>query len=730
MPFAEMDVQARHDQFVMVVLLVDELGGQFAGVVIVDEHDDSDDFARGLGRLFVDQAIADQVADRLAAIGVAARRDVLVEGIEQRFFQRNAHARQVGHDGFRFGWGGGIVGPAVAGVKEGRSYNQVMMFNSAHDGPAADSLIRNHRTSLAELQRREAELDRRLAWVGYVRFGLALVMIVLVMLAIVDRLPHVTWFLPPIIAFAVLSLVTELLRGKVQRFRDGALFHERALARLEDRWAGTGVAGTEYLETNHPYAADLDLFGKGSLFERLCVCATENGRSTLASWLLAPASPEQIRQRQEAVRELVGKAGWRERAFVLGARVRGRIATDGLRQWGELSGDSPRRWRIIAPILVLLTMLAVGGWIGRIWPPVVVGVFVFVQGVFSALLLPRVGRALKGLDRRSRDLFELAALLQALESEPFVSSRLRALQESLRASGVPPSQLLRQLARLIELLEQPRNFVFALIAPFLLWTTQTALAIEAWRRRTGPALGSWLPAIGEMEALSSLAAYTAENPDDPFPEIVEGSALFHGLELGHPLLPRARCVTNSLSLDSERRLLIVSGSNMSGKSTLLRTVGINAVLAQMGAPVRVRSLRLSPLAIGATLRIQDSLQEGKSRFYAEITRLRTVVDLGSGPLPLLFLLDEILHGTNSHERKVGAEAIVKGLLEKNAIGLVTTHDLELCKLADDLKPLAANCHFRDEWLEGELHFDYRLHEGPVQKSNALALMRAVGLKVD
>jgi MutS domain V len=599
-----------------------------------------------------------------------------------------------------------------------------------NDAPTAAPLVHNHRTLLTGTQQRERELDRRLAWIGYVRFGLAMTMIVLVLLAVVDRLGNVAWFLPPLVGFAALSILTELVKRNLHKVRHSAAYHERALARLEDRWAGTGVSGIEYLKSDHPYAGDLDLFGKGSLYERLCVCATEAGRSTLARWLLTPASPEEIRRRQEAVRELVGKEGWRERAFVLGADVRSRIATAVLETWGNVPVNPSRRLRIVAPVLVLFTFLAVVGWIARLWPPILVGALLVIQATFAAMLLPHVQRALKGLDRRSRDLFQLAALLQSLEGEPFVSAHLRALQDSLRSAGAPPSQRLRQLARLIELLDQPHNFLFALIAPFLLWTTQIALAIEAWRQRTGAALGRWLPAIGEVEALSSLAAYAAENPDDPFPEMAEGLACFRATELGHPLLPRARCVTNSLALDSQRRLLIVSGSNMSGKSTLLRAVGINAVLAQMGAPVRAKALCMSRLAVGATLRIQDSLQEGKSRFYAEITRLRTIVDLATGPLPLLFLLDEILQGTNSHERKIGAEAIVKGLLERDTIGLVTTHDLALTQLAEDLTPVAANCHFGDDWVDGELHFDYRLRDGPVTKSNALALMRAVGLKVD
>jgi len=231
-------------------------------------------------------------------------------------------------------------------------------------------------------------------------------------------------------------------------------------------------------------------------------------------------------------------------------------------------------------------------------------------------------------------------------------------------------------------------------------------------------------------ALSSLSAYRYEHPGDTWPEIVEGAAQFEAKTIAHPLIAAARATPNDVWLTNDTRLLVVSGSNMSGKSTLLRTVGVNAVLAQAGAPVRSVDLRLTPLAIGATLRIQDSLQEGRSRFYAEITRIRELADVSNGPVPLLFLLDELFQGTNSHDRLVGAAGLLRSLIDRGGIGLITTHDLALTAIADDLSPRAANVHFEDRFEGGEIRFDYRLKPGPVTRSNAIALMRAVGLDID
>jgi len=283
---------------------------------------------------------------------------------------------------------------------------------------------------------------------------------------------------------------------------------------------------------------------------------------------------------------------------------------------------------------------------------------------------------------------------------------------------------------LLELLDSTRNLYFAPLAALLLWTTQLAFALEAWRRTTGPSIRGWLEAVAQFEALASLGTYAAENPDDPFPDVAEPGPLFDGEALGHPLLPKMTCVRNDLRLGGELRVLVVSGSNMSGKSTLLRTVGVNAVLALAGAPVRARRLSVSPLTVGATLRVQDSLQAGVSRFMAEVQRVRQLVELARGQRPLLFLLDELFAGTNSHDRRLGAEAVIRTLVELGAVGLITTHDLALTHIVDLLGGKAVNVHFEDDFKEGGgVTFDYRMRPGVVQRSNALALMRSVGLEV-
>jgi DNA mismatch repair ATPase MutS len=342
------------------------------------------------------------------------------------------------------------------------------------------------------------------------------------------------------------------------------------------------------------------------------------------------------------------------------------------------------------------------------------------------------GRAVaifRGADHAARDLGLLAGVLGRLEAERFASARLAALRAELDSEGEPPSRRIARLHALMGLVDSRDHFLLRLLGPLLLWDLHLMYAIERWRQTSQPAVRRWLVAVGEIEALSSLAGYRYEHPDDVFPEIIAGPPSIEGEALGHPLLQQAVTVPNDVSLTGELRVLVVSGSNMSGKSTLLRTVGINAVLAQAGAPVRARRLRMTPLEIGTSIHVHDSLLAGVSRFYAEITRLGAIMRRATEAPPLLFLIDELLHGTNSHDRRIGAEAIVRGLVERGAIGLVTTHDLALAHVADALGARGANVHFADDLENGHMHFDYRIRPGVVQKSNALELMRSVGLDV-
>jgi hypothetical protein len=589
-------------------------------------------------------------------------------------------------------------------------------------------------TERLEARRRAvAQHDQRHRTIGNLRLLVFTAAAILAWLAWGRDALSAFWLGVPAAVFVCLIVAHErVLRARRAEVRAVA-HYEKALARLDGQWAGHGETGERFLDAAHPYAADLDLFGPASLFELLSSARTRMGEETLAGWLLEPGEPAVLLARHQAIAELRPMLDLREDLAVLGEDVRTGVHPAELAAWGEAASEAParlesRRARVVAFAIPCLVAASAVLWAAKGWRDPFFAMLAAVA-IFIARYRRAVAHVVEAVEQPAHDLALLAKMLARLERERFTSSRLVELRAALDVAGQPPSVRIAKLNRLIEMLDSRDNPFMKVVGPLMLWTEQLAFAIEAWRRVSGPALGRWLAAVGEIEALCALAAYAFEHPADVFPEFESGAACFEGDEMAHPLLDPSRVVRNSVRLGGDLRVLIVSGSNMSGKSTLLRTVGINAVLAQAGAPVCARRLRMSRLALGASIRTLDSLHDGTSRFYAEIKRLHQIMELTAGPLPVLFLLDELLHGTNSHDRRIGAEAIVRGLVERGAMGLVTTHDLALAQVVEALAPRAANVHFEDQFEKGRMTFDYRLHPGVVEKSNALELMRSVGLYI-
>ena len=611
--------------------------------------------------------------------------------------------------------------------------------------PIYSQLLDQRRADIARRERRHRTL-------GYGRLAAVTVAAAVVWLVLAGQI-SILWIIAPIALFATLVVIHDRLLRILERRRRAQRFFERALARLDGKWAGTGEPGDRYLDAAHPYARDLDLFGPGSLFELLSTARTHIGEDTLARWLLAPAGPATARARQQAVAELRPRVDLREDLAVVAEESRTGVDPVSLAAWGEAPGLLERgglraaTWAFTALGLLGASALAVylASLLGAVRIPIAASIV--LRDVFLAVLAvnatylyrleKRIAPVVAAAEEAAHELKLLSEVLVRLERESFQSPLLAALRASLDTEGAPPSQRIRRLNRLMELLDSRHHVLVRLAEPFLLWTTHLALALEAWRRHSGPVVRRWLTATGEMEALCSLASHAFEHPEDPFPEFSEEGAVLEAEGIGHPLIEESRVVRNNVRIGglapAGPRVLVVSGSNMSGKSTLLRTLGVNVVLAQAGAPVRARRLRISPLAVGASIRLTDSLQTGVSRFYAEILRLRQILDATARPgptgAPVLFLIDEFLQGTNSHDRRIGAEALVRGLVERGAMGLITTHDLALADIAGALGERAANVHFEDHIEDGRMVFDYVMRPGVVQKSNAIELMRSVGLEI-
>ncbi|MGB7190653.1 MAG: mismatch repair protein [Acidobacteriaceae bacterium] len=555
----------------------------------------------------------------------------------------------------------------------------------------------------------------------------------------------------PLLAILVAVLVVvfilheRVLRGlRTVRQRKG--FYQRGLARLEGRWAGTGRQGEPFLEASHPYARDLDLFGKASLFELLCTARTSAGEHRLADWLQAAPPIAEILQRQTAIRELAPLTDFQERMALAGEDVQteGARTPEALAAWAE-AGRGNAGGSVWMRALALA--LAVG-WAGSVlfwllsrlggiplweWGWVAAGLTV-LNAALSYAWRKGTAEAAEEVEAAGQELPLLAAVFAAIERENFRSEKLAGLQARLRASGAAPSRALAKLNDYREWIVGAHNLMVQAVDPLIFWSQQWVWAAERWRARYGAAVRDWMSASAEIEALLALSIFAREHPEYIFPDFASEGPYLEADELAHPLV-LGHAVGNNVKLGRAPvedggqglRLIIISGPNMAGKSTFTRSVGINAVLAQAGAPVRARRMVLSELQVAASICILDSLAGGLSRFYAEITRLKQIYDLTGRDIPVLFLLDELLSGTNSHDRRVGTESIVRGLLRHRAIGIVTTHDLALTEIVSMLDGKAANYHFGDTFREGKLSFDYRLSPGIAETTNALQLMQSIGL---
>ncbi len=582
---------------------------------------------------------------------------------------------------------------------------------------------------LLQQNRDRLKVHQKWDWyLGYGKLTLGLLM-AFFMVWFLYRLHGIWPLFVALAAFIVLAIMHEKVFKKIRDIKTIVTHYECGLARLEDRWAGMGESGDRFLDATHPYARDLDLFGKGSVFELLCTFRTRAGEETLAHWLLEPAPPDEIRARQSAAQELRTRLGFRERLFTAGNRIRLGLSPDSLAVWGECEPSFGSPWLplLTASLAILWIASLIYGFLRNSYTPVLL--LSACNLVVDSRIMKRLATSVVAVETATGDLDLLIEVLKVLEQEQFESPKLVHLQSALQVGRIAPSAALGGLDRIVRYLEQRRNRLLTWFGldRFLIYTPQWMFKVESWRREFGPAIRGWLAAVGEMEAIAALSGYAFEHPGDTWPEFNAECPCFEAEGLAHPLLPVGKAVRNDLKLCDGLQLIVLSGPNMSGKSTFVRGIGVNAVLAQCGAPIRAKRLRMSRLAVGASICVLDSLQGGVSRFYAEIKRLKLISDAAEGPIPVLFLLDELLSGTNSHDRLAGTQLVVEALVQRGAIGLVTTHDLALAQIPESMNGSARNFHFEDHLEDGELAFDFKLKPGVVQTSNALKLMQSIGL---
>ncbi len=543
-----------------------------------------------------------------------------------------------------------------------------------------------------------------------------------------------------LLTLLALFVALVLAHGKVLESRDRAAaalrFHERGLARLDHAWSRIPLTSERFRVPEHPFASDLDVFGRGSLMQLIDGTETRFGEERLARLLALQDPgvwPDDVASRQAAVRDLAKRPSFREAlATAGGVQAEDRPDPTPLLDWAEAQEAVPPVIRVLGFVvpLALLVVAGLGPALLGTPPRLALGAVLVTLGT-GAWVGGRLAGILSAASSREQAIARWRGMIEVIERESFDAPALVRLRESLLGSGRKASDEIAALERIVGFVDARRNEVFRLVlGPLVMWDVHCAVVLLGWRARAGRHVRGWLDALGEMEALASLGGFAFEHPTFAWPELAP-TARLEARDLGHPLVADGHRVGNDVSLPEGGRALVVTGSNMSGKSTLLRALGVNVVLATAGAPVCATKASFGPARVATSMRIEDSLEEGVSHFYAELRRLKRVIDLSRFPsqAPVLFLLDEILHGTNSRERVLGACAVVRELVARGALGAVSTHDLGITALGEELGGKVQNVHF-EEQVQGEaMTFDYVLRPGIVQSSNALRLMRAVGIDV-
>lgn len=507
-------------------------------------------------------------------------------------------------------------------------------------------------------------------------------------------------------------------------------YFERGVRRLTGMWQGHGRTGEEFVRENHLYQNDLNVIGDGSLFELLCTTRSEFGAERVADYLLEPVSLAESRRRQEAVRELCEYARLREEMDLLGDFRSEDCSYSVFETWLDQPPiASPGVVRHLLLLSSACTFLIGLGILSHalawsVWLPFMLAL-IAMQAVAAGIYLRRVRPHLDHLRRLTNAFTILQQGLALLEKQEFRSPKLLEIVARVRSQKA--SSHLKVLERLIRFVEQREKEMFHYLSYLLAGGTQLVLAVDHWRSEHQQHFRGWVDAWAEFEALQAIAGYAFEQPGTAFPELVDGDPVFEAVRLGHPLLDSKHCVCNDIVLNTQSRFYLITGSNMAGKSTMLRTVGLNAVIALAGGPVRAAHARLSRLTVCASLAVTDSLLEGKSKFLAEVARLSESIARSRSGEPVLFLIDEILSGTNSKDRIEAAETVVKILIRAGAVGAISTHDLALSRILDDTTVAGALMHMESDNANDPLDFDYLLKPGVSRKSNALAIVRMMGI---
>ena len=490
--------------------------------------------------------------------------------------------------------------------------------------------------------------------------------------------------------------------------------------------------GDEFLIKDHFYAKDLDVFGDHSLFQLINRCTTPLGKEILADWLLSTSHKNEIERRQSSTKELSGSIDWRQNFQALGMLNVKNDSSGGLSSWlaKELRFKRPLFTKAVCFLLSSVTvLLIILCFLGSISFSVVL-----LMLLMNGLILGRHMKYAAEVTEDVSDSIELIKsyelMIREIEESDFSSEKLIELKSIIYSDVNKASKEIKQLKFALDYFYSRSNPFYQVLNLVFMADLHLLMFTEQWKKKNISKVNDWFNSVGEIEALSSIAAYHCANHETSYPKILDDEYVFSADELGHPLIKDSVRVTNDFQIKEKGFTVLITGSNMSGKSTFLRSIGVNMVLALSGAPVCAKNVCISNLQLFTSMRTEDNLDEGTSSFYAELKRIKQLLDLNKKPTkPVFYMLDEILKGTNSEDRNRGSKALIKQLSKTNSFGLVSTHDLELANLIDE-QPKFSNKSFNSTIEGNEIHFDYKISEGACQSFNASKLMEKIGIEIE
>ena len=535
-----------------------------------------------------------------------------------------------------------------------------------------------------------------------------------------------------IVTFIALVLIHNRLKADAKIAKILLEINIDSIKRISGEWNSFGDSGAEFMDYEHPFTSDLDIFGENSLFQWMNTAVTYSGRRMLKKWLETPSNDiEVIKNRQSAAEELAILLDWRQ-SFQAEAKLQENVFKDpqALFDWAKKSASFFAKPVIayISKFLPILTILLfVAAYLFK-FSFLIPSTLIIVQMLLVGLRYLDGNDILSEIDPFAKSIKAYRSMLELFEAQEFQSDYLKQLQERLRdKKGNSAYEQIYQLERITDKLGVRHSQLYLVINILLLWDYRCLAAFEGWRKDSGSYLEDWIAVLAELEALASIAVISYDHPDWAQPQLYDDQSRLFTSQVGHPLLPEDR-VSNDIGTMREGQVYLITGSNMSGKSTLLRTIGINLVLAYAGAPVCAKEFHCSIFSIYTSMRIRDDLRSNISSFYAELLRIKKMIDAAKRGESVFFLLDEIFRGTNSRDRHAGARVLVKQLSDEGAVGFVSTHDVELGNLADENNKIK-NYHFREEYVDGQLQFDYKLRSGISNTRNAVYLMKMAGITV-